>query len=141
MTDQTDLAALPLTPEEEAKARKLLARKPRTDDDYAWRRWASDLTWIVPLYVPRLIATLDAERAAGVRVTGDAGLREAAQGGLTCLVGQHRSVVSEFSGNFGGHVAIRDGWVEWDEDTTVEECPVCEAIAALRAALAGEEKP
>ena len=53
------------------------------------------------------------------------------------LVQEHRKVVSEFSGNLGGHVAIRDGWVEYDEDTAIENCEVCDALLAARSTAEG----
>jgi hypothetical protein len=42
--------------------------------------------------------------------------------------------VAEWSGNFGGHVAIRDGWVEYDEETTIEDCDICAALATAKEA-------
>lgn len=53
----------------------------------------------------------------------------AVQDGLRALlVAEHRSVVGAFSGNFGGHVGIRDGWVEYDAETPIEDCDVCAAL-------------
>lgn len=80
---------------------------------------------------------LDVEAAHIVEQQGLAlgRLRAAARAALPLIVNEHQSVVSEWSGNFGGHVAIRDGWVEYDEDTAVESCESCAAIDALRAAL------
>jgi hypothetical protein len=46
----------------------------------------------------------------------------------TLLIGEHRKAVAEHSGNMGGHVGIRDGWVEHDADTPTEVCEVCDAI-------------
>ncbi len=46
----------------------------------------------------------------------------------TLLVQEHRRVVSEYSGNFAGHVGIRDGWVEYDGNETIEDCDVCAAL-------------
>jgi hypothetical protein len=46
------------------------------------------------------------------------------------LIGEHRKAVSEWSGNFGGHVGIRDGWVEYDDETPTDECEVCDLILA-----------
>ena len=46
------------------------------------------------------------------------------------LVGEHRKAVAEWSGNFGGHVGIRDGWVEYDDETEIEACNVCDLLAA-----------
>jgi hypothetical protein len=48
----------------EPRARELIAREaPTTDNPYAWREWASNLTWIVRIYVVPLIALLDARIA------------------------------------------------------------------------------
>ena len=66
MTDHDALAALPLTPEEERQLREDVARSD-----------AGTFRWVVPNDIRRLLTTLDAER--GVRVAGDAGLREAAR--------------------------------------------------------------
>lgn len=41
------------------------------------------------------------------------------------LVSEHRKVVSEWSGNFGGHIGVREGWVEYDDETEIEDCEVC----------------
>ena len=49
------------------------------------------------------------------------------------LVGEHRKAVAEWSGNFGGHVGIRDGWVEYDDETEIEACNVCDLLAAAYA--------
>jgi hypothetical protein len=55
------------------------------------------------------------------------------------LIDQHRKVLAEWSGNFGGHVAIRDGWVEYDEETTTEDCDICAALATARVATCSAE--
>lgn len=47
---------------------------------------------------------------------------------LDALIREHRKVVSEWSGNFGGHVGVREGWVEFDADTPVEDCETCDLI-------------
>ena len=59
----------------------------------------------------------------------DARLYASAPELLEALKEEHRRVVSEFSGNFAGHVSIREGWVEWDEETRPEKCGICELIA------------
>ena len=46
------------------------------------------------------------------------------------LIKEHRSVVSEWSSNFGGHIGIRENWVEYDAETEIEPCAVCDLIIA-----------
>ena len=56
------------------------------------------------------------------------------------LVREHRRVVAEYSGNFGGHVGIREGWVPWDEDTLTEACHCCDLLEEARKASINEEE-
>lgn len=49
---------------------------------------------------------------------------------LDALVREHRLAVSERSGNFGGHLGVRAGWVDFDAETPVESCGTCDIILA-----------
>jgi hypothetical protein len=72
--------------------------------------------------ITALQAALATERAEERVASARSGRLEAA------LISEHRKVVAEFSGNMGGHVAVRAEYFDYDEDTPIEECAVCAVL-------------
>lgn len=56
---------------------------------------------------------------------------------IEALKEEHRKVVAEYSGNMGGHVAVREGNFSYEEETQIEDCKVCDLIT--RALLSPKE--